>query len=415
MNEIIIINESELTQYQSLDNTEHIMLKKASELLNLGYPEHSLLEIWNSGIHNLRRRVEAYSIDMFLSNISNLSGRKNYKKDGDTLAERWAGVDDDNLLKGASQLGVLNKKAEKALEMIEWMRNHASPAHDSDDCVSAEDVLGLVYIIKKNLFESPMPDPAHSPVGLIEPIKSCELTDEQIELYKQQINCYNNKDIRMLFGFSMDAICTGTEPIYSNICKLFNSIWEKATDDLKTNMGMKFHNYMFDPSSDSSSDLDAKSRIYENLIQVKGIKYIPEATRAIIYRKMSNNLRDAKNTVYGWSQEERAAKVLAQAGAYVPAIAFEEVYQEILCVWCGNYWGRSTAYIDLNSFIFNVSTQDKLKIARMFISNDRVREELFQIKPNRQAISLLETLKSQFTVESHIAELENIIDEIKDL
>ena len=157
MDEIIIINESELTQYQSLDNTEHIMLKKASELLILGYPEHSLLEIWNSGIHNLRRRVEAYSIDMFLSNISNLSGRKNYKKDGDTLAERWAGVDDDNLLKGASQLGVLNKKAEKALEMIEWMRNHASPAHDSDDCVSAEDVLGLVYIIKKNLYINKVP------------------------------------------------------------------------------------------------------------------------------------------------------------------------------------------------------------------------------------------------------------------
>ena len=109
------------------------MLDKASKLINLGFPEHSLLEIWNSGIHNLRRRVEAYSIDMFLSSISSMSGRKIYKKDGDTLSERWAGVDDENLIKGARQLGVLNKKAEKALEMIEWMRNHASPSHDSDD------------------------------------------------------------------------------------------------------------------------------------------------------------------------------------------------------------------------------------------------------------------------------------------
>ncbi len=415
MDKVMILGENELIQYQSLDDNEIIMLNKASELLNIGYPEHSLLEIWNSGIHNLRRRVESYSIDMFLSSISNFSGRKNYKKDGDTLSERWAGVDDDNLLKGASHIGVLNKKAEKALEMIEWMRNHASPAHDSDESVSGEDVAGLVLIIKKNLFEAPMPDPAHSPVGLIDPIKSSVLTEEQIELYKQQISSYSNKDIRMLFGFGMDAICNGVEPIYSNICKLFTSIWEKATDDLKTSMGKKFHNYMFDPSSDLSSDEDAKGRIYEMLIQVKGIKYIPDSTRAVVYRKMANNLRRAKNSVYGWSQEERAAKVLSQAGVYVPSIAFEEVYQEILSVWCGNYWGHSESHRELEPFIFSVSTQDMLRIARMFRDNVRVQEELFQSKPKREAISLLNEIKEEFTVESRIAEIENIMDIVREL
>lgn len=413
MDEIVLIEKSELGQYKALDDNEIIMLDKASQLMNLGFPEHSLLEIWNSGIHNLRRRVEAYSIDMFLSNISSMSGRKNYKKDGDTLSERWAGVDDENLIKGARQLGVLNKKAEKALEMIEWMRNHASPSHDSDDCVSQEDVMGLVLIMKKNLFELPMPDPGHSPVGLIEPVKKSELTEEQKDLFIQQIEGYSNKDIRMLFGFGIEEICKGDEPMYSNICALFPTIWEKATDDLKTNMGMKFHNYMFDPSSDDSCDVNAKSRIYEMLISVKGIKYIPEATRAIVYRRMAGNLHDAKNTIYGWNLEYRAAKSLAQAGPYVPSIAFEEVYQEILCVWCGNYWGRSEAYSVLNEFIFEMQTQDRLKIARLFASNDRVREELFQNKPNREAVELLNKIANSFSVESHITEVETIIDNIK--
>lgn len=344
-----------------------------------------------------------------------MSGRKSYKKEGDTLSERWATVDDEILIKGARQLGVLNKKAEKALEMIEWMRNHASPSHASDDCVSQEDVLGLVLIMKKNLYELPMPDPGHSPVGLIEPIKKSELTEEQKDLFIQQIEGYANKDIRMLFGFGMEEICKGDEPMYSNICALFPSIWEKATEDLKANMGMKFHNYMFDPSSDESCDVNAKSRIYEMLIRVRGIKYIPEATRAIVYRKMAKNLHDAKDTIYGWNLEYRAAKSLAQAGPHVPSIAFEEVYQEILCVWCGNYWGRSDAYSVLNEFIFEMPTQDRLKIARLFASNDRVREELFQTKPNKQAVELLNKIANSFSVESHIAEVETIIDEIKNM
>lgn len=143
MDDIVIIEKAELDNYKALDKNELVMIEKAAQLMNLDFPEHSLLEIWNAGIHNLRRRIEAYSIDMFLSSISSLSGRKNYKKDGDTIAERWSGVDDENLLKGAEQIGVINKKAIKALEMIEWMRNHASPSHDSDDAVTSEDVMGL--------------------------------------------------------------------------------------------------------------------------------------------------------------------------------------------------------------------------------------------------------------------------------
>lgn len=414
MDEITVINSEELSQYTALNQDEQTMLKKASELLNLGYPDHALLEIWNSGVNNLRRRIEAYSIDMFISAISGFSGRKNYKKDGDSLSERWSGVDDENLLKGANQLGLLNSKAFKALEMIEWMRNHASPAHNSDESVTNEDVMALVLIIKKNLFELPMPDPGHSPIGLIEPLKNSELTETQVELFRQQIQCYSNKDIRMLFGFGLDAICSGEEPTYSNILKLFDLIWEKSTEDLKTNMGMKFHNFLFSPQDDGS-DEDAKSRLYEELIALGGIKYIPDSTRAIVYRKLASNLHDAKNAMYGWNQEQRAARALSQAGMSVPSIAFEEVYQEILCVWCGNYWGKSDAYLDLEPFIFGVSTQDRLKIARLFLTNRRAREELFQSRPNTEAVSLLKRIKDTFSVESHIAEVENIIDEVRKL
>lgn len=415
MEEIVLLGKNELSLYPALDQDEKVMIEKAQKLIQVGFPEHALLEIWNSAIHNLRRRIEAYSIDMFLSNIDSMSGRKKYNRDGDTLSERWSGVDDDILIKASNQLGVLNKKAEKALQMIQWMRNHASPSHDCDECVTQEDVVGLVLIIKKNLFEYIMPDPAHSPVSLINPIKSTELTEEQIELIKQQILSFNKKDIRMLFGFALDAICNGIEPTYSNVISLFEDIWDNATEDLKTVMGMKYHNYIFDSSNDSSDDVNAKTRLYEMLIKVNGVKYIPDSTRAIVYRKLAKDLANAKNTMYGWASEERAAKALAQAGAYVPSIAFEEVYQEILSVWCGNFWGKSGASAELKDFIFSLPLQDKLKVCRLFNSNERVREELFQLKPNREAISLLSAIKNTFNIQSHISEIEEIIERLKSM
>lgn len=116
----------------------------------MGYPDHPLLEIWNVSIHNLRR-IEIYSIDMFISTISKLGWRNKYDREGDTIQERGSGVDDDNLLKGSVQLGLLNIKAGRALEMIKRRRNHAAPSHDADESVTAEDVIRLVLIIKKNI------------------------------------------------------------------------------------------------------------------------------------------------------------------------------------------------------------------------------------------------------------------------
>jgi hypothetical protein len=75
------------------------------------------------------------------------------------------------LISGATRLGLINPKAGKALEMINWMRNHASPAHDSDNRVEMEDAVGLVLLLQKNLFEHPFPEPGFSVAALFEPVK----------------------------------------------------------------------------------------------------------------------------------------------------------------------------------------------------------------------------------------------------
>lgn len=411
----ILLESPTLTIFPALVETETAFLSQARRLLDGGFPDHALLDIWNAAVHNLRRRIESYGVDLFLSAVKDEPGRKKYDKDGETLNERWAGVDEIILISGAARLGVLNKKAGKTLEMINWMRNHASPAHASDDKVETEDVFGLALLLQKNLFEHDMPDPGHSPSGLFDPIKNTVLDGDKLQMLRDQIKSFRLADIRIAFGFMMDMICKGEDPSFENVKNLFADVWDRANEDLRKSAGERYHSLVIDPDSDDSDDKGARIRILETMVRVNGIKYIPDAARAVLFRHSVKQLAKAKNAQYGFSDEEKAAKALAQFGPHVPSIAFEDVYQEILAVWCGNYWRRSTAYITLTPFIDKLNSSQLMNLSRMFIENQRVKEELFQSKPKSQAINLLSNIKEKLTIQANKDEIDRIISQVKDI
>ncbi len=295
------------------------------------------------------------------------------------------------------------------------MRNHASPAHASDSKVELEDVFGLALILQKNLFEMEMPDPGHSPSGLFEPIKNHSLDEERLQILRDQIRAFRQADIRITFGFMLDLICKGEDPSLTNAKELFGYVWDKANEDLRKSAGQRYYSLTVEPEADDSEDNGARIRLLETLLGCDGIKYIPDAARAILYRHAVKPLAKAKDTQYGWSAEEKAAKSLAQFGPHVPSIAFEDVYQEILAVWCGNYWGRSSAYVYLKSFIDSLNSTQVMRLSRLFQTNDRVREELFQSKPKKRAIEFLEEVKNKLTIEANKNEIDTIIEEIENL
>ena len=401
--------------FPALVQREQDLLVQARRLYDGGFFDHALLDIWNAAVNNLRRRVEAYGVDIFLSTIKDEPGRKKFTSDGESLADRWSGVDDLVLIAGATRLGLLNKKAGKSLEMINWMRNHASPAHESEHSVEQEDVIALAMLLQKNLFEEPLPDPGHSASSLFDPIRSSPIIEESLGMLKDQINGLRNPDVRVAFGFMLELISAGNEPAYANVAALFPTLWERASDEVKKTAGLRYYSLTVNPDSDESEDKRARDRILYILTQVSGIQFIPDGARAAIYRRAAQHLATAKNTSYGWASEEAAARSLAQFGPYVPSISFEEVYQEILAVWCGNYWGRSGAHSILQQFI-DVLTVDQIRIiGRMFQSNDRVKDELFQRKPKARAAELLTTLRQKLPLEAQKTEIDTVIAEINGL
>ena len=411
----VLLDHTKYELFPVLDEKEQHFLSEASNLFRDEYYSYSLLAVWNAAVNNLRRKIEAYGVDLWQSVVKDEPGRKKYKADGESIPDRWEGIDDSVLILGASRLGLLNKKAGKTLEMINWMRNHASPAHGSECVAEKEDVAALVLLLQKNLFESPLPDPGQSVGSLFDPVKNNDLDLNQLKPLKDQIRSLRPQDLRICFGFMLDILCKGEQPGTNNVQSLFPIVWELANDTLRKVAGENYFSFTVAPESDDSKDKGAKTRLLEFLIIVEGVHFIPDGARSALFRKAASQLAKAKDTSYGFSDELSAAKTLQQLGSCVPNIAFEEVYQEILAVWCGNYWRRSGAHNYLGDFIDSLTTDQIRSLARMFRENERVRDELYQSKPKAQAIKLLDELKEKLTIESHKNEIDHTKESIEEL
>ena len=57
---------------------EAAVLRQACSLYSDGYYDHALLDLWNASVLNLRRRVEAYGMQLFQSVAKDEPGRKKY-------------------------------------------------------------------------------------------------------------------------------------------------------------------------------------------------------------------------------------------------------------------------------------------------------------------------------------------------
>jgi hypothetical protein len=391
------------------DLAEQRFLTQTRRLLDNGFYDHALLDLWNACVHNLRRRIEAYGVDLFLSVIKDEPGRKKYDPNGDSLPERWSGVEDLVMISGASRLGLLSKKAGKILETINWMRNHASAAHATEDRVEMADVAAFAIVLQKNLFEIPLPDPGHSVASIFDPVKQTYLAEPELDLLRDQIRSLRPQDLRTCFGFLLDLLAKGVNPGVDNARALMAEAWQHAPDDLRKVAGSRFHALTVAPQTDDSADKGARLRFLEQLVARGGIKYIPDAVRAQLFRDAARRLAKAKDAGYGWADEAVAAEALAELGTSVPAIAFEEVYQEILAVWCGNHWGRSGAHSSLEPFISCLNTTQLIRVTGMFESNPRARSELGQIKPKRQAKALLTKIEAKLTLAQHTAEVQRVM------
>lgn len=380
--------------YKELAPSEMRQIEKAAKAFEAGLPDAALDYIWNATIQNLQRKVEAYGADIFLASFD---GRKiNLRRSQDSLVDRWERVDAFDVLTGCQRIGLISRKGLKALELINWLRNHASAAHSTDEEVDEAD-LQIAYItITKEVFSKPLPEPAFDFKVVIEPLKTTDLAGDE-DRCKEIFGRFNQRDastcLSMLVSLYLDD-----EPIgRQNAITIIPIVWPLASEEARRAVGQKHFEFHFEVQlSSEAAPHGAAERVLEILKLVGGLRYIPDHLRGDMYRALAVRLAQAKDSFFGWDSEVAIAKEIMELGDLaIPDEAFDDLSLGIIRVCCGNQWGRSGAYYHLEPLREALSEVQIEKWLKLMESDRQVKEELTEKRPNKRALELIEDLKDQ--------------------
>lgn len=405
MNNIISLHQA--CQVTEADDYEKDTLSKAIEHIET-IPDYSLQLFWNAAMHNLKRRIELFSIDLFLSSIDQEEA-KQYDRDGKTFASRWSKIKDDSIIKGSKDIGLLNEKALHGMAHIQWLRNHCSAAHETDNPVTLKDAQAAALSLAANLFEVPMPDSIAIPSGFFEAMKKGLLSEKEIQNYGIRIKNMPKKESCNLNGFIVSNIRLGISPQYENSLELFPYFWETLSDVLRRDIGKSIMDLNVDPSKDDSPDKGGFKRLLKAIVKVRGAHYLPTSLSEALFRLRIKQLLEAKNTFYGWKGEEAVAKDLISLSSTLPSNEIKKSFFEAyLRVAFGNMWGRSEAYTILKPIIDGLSENEIVNFIESSIKSDY--PDLCSALPRKYAKELFDTFKQRMQSETKKLDIENAYD-----
>ncbi len=391
MKDILVTTDRLLEDVAQIDEHEKKYLERTMTVVDQ-YPEYAIQDLWNATVHNLRRRVENYSIDLFFSMVEGVE--KHFDRDGETLSARWNGIKDETLIVGAKKMGIIDSKCEMFLKYVLWSRNHCSAAHDADQLVTSGEVKGYAIQLRDNLFCLDFPESIRAFRELFARLKEKPLGEDEVAIRKQIEKC-NAKDASQLLGFVTNTLENGEEPAYSNVLCLFPTIWNKANDVKKRDFASRIQDSMTDAAmgGDGERDGNASTRLLSALISVHGLDYAPASLSASVFRNKLTVLAEAKNTMYGWRLEEAAAKDIIDLGSRVPAEVCPLFIITYLKVCFGNRWGRSRACETLKPLMDTISIAKLCEILRTI--NLMTLPDLCDDTPKKFAVSWFEELLSK--------------------
>lgn len=398
-----VISLNQLCQVTEADEYEKEMIQKSIFHID-DLPDYSLQVLWNAAMHNLKRRIELFSIDLFLSSIDQ-DEAKRYDRDGNSFAERWSKIKDDSILRGSKEIGLLNDKAFNEMAHIQWLRNHCTAAHETDNPVTTKDVQAAALSLTSNLFEAQMPVTIAIPNDFFEAVKKGVMSEAEVQNYGTKIKNMSKKDAGSLNGFIVSNIRLGNSPQYENSLELFPYLWETLSDVLRRDIGKSIMDLNVDPSRDDSSDKNGFKRLLRAIVKVNGAHYLPTSLSEALFRVRIKQLLEAKNSYYGWKDEEAIAKDLISLSTKLPSIEIKKVFFEAyLRVTFGNYWGRSAAYSILQPIIDGFSESEIICFIEDAIKSDY--PDLVDKSPRRYAKELFDSFKLKMQSETKKLEIE---------
>lgn len=365
-------------------------LSKFLAAVAAGLFDAALNYLWDETIGELRRRVAAYDLSYFYDlAVGAASDNRKHLSSEEDLPK----VTDYDLIQAANKIGLVSDVGYHQLDVVRYMRNHASAAHPNQNDIRAMQLLNFLETCIIEVMTLPQNAVVVEIKKLLSNIKTSTLTKSDsvaigITLDRlppdQADNLANG-----LFG-----IYTRTETETSareNIRLLMPSLWQHTSEDVRSQFGIK--TLRFTVNQENQRAAWAK----ELLDTVDGTKYLPEELRTSSIDQALDDLLTAHTGWNNFSTEVVPARILRSivgTPPNIPAANEKRYVHDLVYVFLTNGHGVShsanTIYVEL----LQGMTPEQSRTALLTFTDTRIASQLqtaIAQKKFRELLTILET------------------------
>jgi hypothetical protein len=237
-----------------------------------GLFDAALNYLWDETIFELRKRVVRYDLEYFFDlAVSNPDKRKKLKSEDDLV-----NLDDNELIRGASEIGLISELGYKHLDYIRYMRNWASAAHPNQNQLTGLQLISWFETCVKEVITLPETNATAQIKALLANMKAypidaagaAQVAGFFVDLTSDQLN-------NLMAGFFGIYTNENTVPLArDNVKLLAPSLWPFVGDAARRMFGVKYGQFA------ANNDAARAAWAREFLDGVGAASYIPDSIRS---------------------------------------------------------------------------------------------------------------------------------------
>jgi hypothetical protein len=363
-------------------------LSKFVAAVAAGLFDAALNYLWDETISNVRSRAADYDLNYFFDQAAQPGSDLRSKLH---VADDLRLIDDQKLLLAANRIGLISDIGLQQLDLVRYMRNHASAAHPNQATLRAQQLLGyLDACIAEVLTLEPTPTVLEVR-RLLANIKSGPIVVANLGATSNAIeNLVQEQADNLAMGLFGIYTRPGAETfVLENIRQVLPHLWSAISVETKEQFGVK--TFRFEANQENEEARSAR----EFLETVDGLQYLPDDLRVPIIDAALEALLDAHRSWSNFAAEGppvRELRRLVGEPANVPRAIQQKYVTVLVYVFLTNgsgvSWSASPVYEEL---ISEFSTREA-SFALNSITNDTIANRLHQRLSRQQFHELLNLL-----------------------
>ena len=263
--------ENAINLIQVENRSESLYLSKFLAAVGAGLFDAALNYLWDETITELRRRIAAYDLAYFFDvAVTSPERRKNLRTEEDLSR-----VEDQELIRAAREMELVSKVGYQQLDLIRYMRNHASAAHPNQNDVMALQLLGYLQTCIREVITLPESNDVAETKRLLQNVRDghvdAKTASATAEFFQGLEQIQADNIAAGLFGIYVET--NSAERARDSVRTLLPELWPLVGEAQKQQFGMRYGRFV------ANGDTTEATLARQLLDSVNASAYLPEPVR----------------------------------------------------------------------------------------------------------------------------------------